>query len=207
MELHLDPQSEAMAGLLRLVEREHELRTHVGEVERGARAAGQERVDAREALTELECRAATEPVSAASRRKAEDRVTQAEQAATALWPARLRGAERAAREGRHAIQRHIAEHFNVIVSELEANGAAAAEEVDHAAEAFLAATARRAEAERALIGVVATVRSPMGPNDVSRATSDEAVRAVSSFIQRGGENAPVFRIPEPASALPESMPA
>jgi hypothetical protein len=40
----------------------------------------------------------------------------------------------------------------------------------------------------------------MEPNDVSRATSDEAVQAVSAFVQRGGENAPVLWIAEPVSA-------
>jgi hypothetical protein len=85
------------------------------------------------------------------------------------------------------------------VSELEENGAAAAEQIDHAAEAFLAATGRRAEAERNLISVVALTRN-MEPNDVSRATSDEAVQAVSAFVQRGGENAPVLWIAEPVSA-------
>jgi len=58
---------------------------------------------------------------------------------------------------------------------------------------------RRAEAERNLIATVALTRQ-MGPNDASRATSDEARQAVGKFVQRGGENAPVLRIPEPVSA-------
>jgi hypothetical protein len=200
MELHtLQPRGEAMTELLRLAGREQELRARVDEVGRAARAAGAELADAREALAELERRAATEQVSTQARRKAEERLARAEQEAAAPWPQRHQGAERAAQDGRHAIQRHVAEHFAEIVSELEENGAAAAEQVDHTAEAFLAATARRAEAERNLISVVALTRN-MGPNDVSRATSDEARQAVSAFVQRGGENAPVLRIAEPVSA-------
>jgi chromosome segregation ATPase len=200
MELHaLEPRGAATTELVRLAEREQELRAHVDEIGRAARAAGAELADAREALAELERRAATEQVSTQARRKAEDRLTRAEQEAAAPWPQRRDGAERAARDGRHEIQRHVAEHFAEIVSELEEIGAAAAEQVDHAAEAFLAATARRAEAERRLISVVALTRS-MGPNDVTRARSDEAVHAVSAFVQRGGEDAPVLRIVEPVSA-------
>lgn len=198
MELHtLEPRGPAMTELVRLAEREQELRANVDAIGRAARAAGAELADAREALAELERHAATDPVSPQARRKTEERLTRAGQEAAAPWPQRRQGAERAAQDGRHAIQRHIALHFGEIVAELEANGAAAAEQVDHAAEAFLAATARRAEAERNLIEVVAATRN-MGPNDVSRATSDEAMQALRTFVQRGGEDSPVLRIDPPA---------
>lgn len=200
VELHtLEPRGPAMIELVRLAEDEQRLRARVDEIGRAARDATAELAAAREALAELERRAATEQVTAQPWRKAEERLARAEQAASAPWPQRRAGAERAAQDGRQLIQRHIAEHFNAIVSELEENGAAAAEQVDHAAEAFLAATYRRAEADRNLTAVVALTRR-MTPNDVTRARSDEAVRAVSAFIERGGEVGPALRIEHEVSA-------
>jgi hypothetical protein len=92
----------------------------------------------------------------------------------------------------------VAEHLDELVGELEEDGRAAAEQVDHAAEAFLAATERRAEAERTLIQVVALARR-MNPNDVTRSRADEAAHAVSALMQRGGESGPALRVREPVS--------
>jgi hypothetical protein len=45
-------------------------------------------------------------------------------------------------DARLAVQRHVAEHLDVIKAELEANGAAAAEQVNATAESFMSAVAR-----------------------------------------------------------------
>jgi hypothetical protein len=71
------------------------------------------------------------------------------------------------------VQLHAATHLGELVAEREEDGRAAAEQVNAAGEAFLAAVQRRAETERALIEIVALTR-PMNPNDVSRSRSDEA---------------------------------
>lgn len=59
----LDPQTPAMVELVRLAEREVQLPAHVDAIGRATRAACAEVADAREALAELERRAAAEPVS------------------------------------------------------------------------------------------------------------------------------------------------
>jgi hypothetical protein len=135
-------------------------------------------------------------VTAAQRRKAEERLDQAEQAAGERWPERRAGAERAAADAHQAVQRHVAEHFDAIVGELEQTGRAAAEHVDATAQAFLDACDRRAEAERNLIETVALVRHPMKPNDVSRSRTEAATRAVGDLIESGGERAPELQIRE-----------
>jgi hypothetical protein len=190
-------RGEAMVELVRLAEREAEAQARIGEVGREARAAAQEMQDAREALIELERK--PDGVSMAQRRKVEARLALAEERAAKRWPERRAGAERAARDAHHALQRHAAEHRDELVAELEENGRDAAEAVDRAAEAFLRAVERRTEAERALIEVVALTRA-MSPNDVARSRADQARTAVAELLQRGGEAAPVLKIDLPVAA-------
>jgi hypothetical protein len=78
---------------------------------------------------------------------------------------------------------------------LEQAGRAAAEQVDHTAQAFLEAVGRCMQAERTLIEVVALTRN-MGPNDVTRSRTDAAQRGVQRLMEGGGERAPELRIPE-----------
>jgi DNA-directed RNA polymerase len=200
VQLALVPQAEATVELVRRAQEEERLRARVDEVGRRAREAQAELTAAKEALVELERQAAgAGEVTAAQRRKAEERLTKAEQAAAERWPERRAGAERAAQDGRRALQRHVSEHFAEIVEELEQAGRAAAEQVDHTAQAFLEAVDRRMQAERTLIEVVALTRN-MGPNDVARTRTDLARGEVGRLIESGGEQAPELRIAEPVSA-------
>jgi hypothetical protein len=182
-----------MRELVTLLAEEDRRRAHVDEVGRAARQATADLADAREALADVERRIAAGEAGAQARTKAERRLATAEQGVGVRWPERRQGAERAARDARQAVQVHISRNFDELISELEEAGAAAAEQVDYTAQSFLAAAAQRAAAERNLIEITALVR-PMGPNDVARAASDEAVYAVSRFVERGGEVAPALRI-------------
>lgn len=183
------PVGEAMRELLELAQAEEQARSRVDDVERQARSATANAAEAREALIQLE---AAGP-SPQQRKQAEARLAKAEEAAGQPWRERIDGAQRAARDARHTLVRHAAEHLDDLVAEIEESGRAAAEQVDHAAEAFVAAIDRRMAVERDLIQIVALTRT-MGPNDVSRARSDDARQAVRRFIAQGGEDAPTLRI-------------
>jgi hypothetical protein len=186
-----------MKELVELVQGEDEARARVDEINRQARAATQEVADAREALIQLERQAGG--ITMAQRRKAEARLSLAEEAAAAPWRERRAGAEHAARDAHHAVQLHAAQHLNELVAELEEDGRAAAEQVDHAAQAFLDAVQRRAEVDRALTETVALTRA-MRPGDIARGRSEEATRAVTALLQRGGEAPPAVRIELPVAA-------
>ena len=80
-----------------------------------------------------------------------------------------------------------------LVAELEEDGRAAAEQVNRAAEAFLARVQRRAEVDQALTEIVALTRR-MRPGDITRARSDQAAQEVDALLQQGGEAAPALRI-------------
>jgi hypothetical protein len=195
----LAPRGEAMTELVRLTQLEQKARARVDEIGREARAAAQEVQDAREALVQLERRAGGGDVTAAQRVKAEKRLTLAEDRAEERWRERRAGAERAAMDARHAIQLHAAKHRDELVAELEQDGRAAAEQVNHAGQAFLDAVQRRAEVDRALTQTVALTRS-MRPGDIARARSEEAAHAVAELLQRGGEVPPAVRIDLPVAA-------
>jgi hypothetical protein len=184
-----------MVELVRLAGQEETLRARIDEVSRAARAASAELAAAKEALVELEREAAAGKVTATARKESEQRLDRAEQAAGQRWAERSAGAERAAQDARAAIQVHIAANFDAIVDELEENGRAGAQQVDHTAQGFLDACGRRAEAEQNLISITALVRA-MGPNDVTRTRTDAARQAVAEFVQRGGEQPPELRIAE-----------
>jgi hypothetical protein len=190
----LSPQArgEAMVELARLAHAEQEMRGRVDQTAAAARRAQAELAEAREALVAIERSAGAEGPSASERAAAEKRLARAEQEARAPWRERVQGAERAAQDAHRLVQLHAAENLGELVAELEEDGEAAAAEVDQAAQAFLAAVARRAEAERALIATVALTRR-MNPNDVSRSRADEARRAVEALLAAGGETAPELR--------------
>jgi len=95
----LQPKSNAMAELIRLSEHEEQLRARIDDVDRAARAATAELAAAREALVELERQAGTGKVSPQARRKAEERLDRAEQAAGERWAERRTGAVRAGKDG------------------------------------------------------------------------------------------------------------
>jgi hypothetical protein len=192
-------QGEAMQELARLAEAETKLRARIDEISRQARAANEELVAARESLVELERQAGTGKVSAQARKEAEQRLDKAEQAAAERWAERRAGAERAATDGRHAIQRHVAENFDEIMDELEEIGAAAAEGVNRAAESFLDACTTRIQAEQNLTAVAALARQ-MRPGDVVFPKSDAARLAVAAMLQAGGEVGPALREREPVPA-------
>jgi hypothetical protein len=197
MRIAVEPRGEAMVKLVRLGQAEEELRARVGQVDVDARRAGAELVAAREALVELERRAGADGPTAQQRKQAEARLTKAEEAAAAPWTQRHQGAEAAARDGRHALQRHAALHLDELVAEIEENGRAVAEQVDHAAEALLAAIDWRAQVEATLTQVVALTRL-MSPGDISRTSTDEVRIAVQGFLGAGGEVGPTVRVTVPA---------
>jgi hypothetical protein len=199
MVLIAQPRSDAMVELVRLAQTETELRARVEQVSAAARLAAAELTEAREALVQLERSAGADGPTAQQRAAAEKRLARAEEAVKAPWPERAAGAEHAARDAHQAVRLHAAEYLDELVHELEQDGHAAAEQVDHTAEAFLAATRRRAEAEHALISLVALTRR-MSPGDVNRSRADEAARTVQALIDGGGETAPVLRARQPVPA-------
>jgi hypothetical protein len=198
--LTLAPVGEAMTTLLALAEAEDNARERIDHVDTEQRQAAIELAEAREALEALVQLEAGTP-TAQERKQAEMRLTRAEQKAAERWPERRQGAERAARDARHTLQRYAAEHEAELVAEAEERGRDAAGQVDHTGEAFMAACGRRDQAERDLTAIVALIR-PMSPGDISRARSDEARQAVQRFLAQGGEDAPTLRVP-----VAESVPA
>jgi hypothetical protein len=198
MRLAVEPHGAAMFEFVRLGEVEEELLARVDRVGAEARLAAAELAAVREELTELERKAGAGGPSAQQRAAVEKRLVRAEEAARQPWAERRAGAERAARDGRQAIQRHAAKHLDELVAEIEEAGVAAAEQVDYAAEAFVAAVERRAQVDRILTEVVALTR-PMSPGDITRSGADEAVAAVRTLLERGGEVPPALRITVPMS--------
>jgi hypothetical protein len=189
VKLQLVPAGEEMATLAALGEAEDQARARIDDVDAQTRAAHTEVNEAREALVELEAGSPTP----SERKQAEARLAKAEQAAAERWPERRQGAERAAREARQALQLYAAEHLADLVAEVEEEGRAVAEQVDHAAEAFLAALDRRGEVERNLTQIVALTRS-MQPNDYNRSKADDARRSVQALLANGGEVGPALRV-------------
>jgi hypothetical protein len=192
-------ENQAMAELARLRDRARQAEERVDEVGRQARAVGAELVEAREALVVLEGRAGAGKVTVAERKKAEERLAQAEAPHAEPWSERRRGAERGAADAHAEVGRHAAAHLAEIVAEIEEDGRAAAGMVDAAAERFIDAVERRAEVERALTAAVALTR-PMRPGDVTWPRSDQAAAEVRALLERGGEAAPVLRVELPVEA-------
>ena len=193
-------RGEAMVALARLADQEAQLRARVDQVTTDARRAQEALAEAREHLVAIERAAGPDGPSAQERSTAEKRLAQAERAAAAPWRERFAGAERAAADAHHEVVLHAAEHFDALIDELEENGRAAAEQVDHAAEAFLAATARLTEAQQRLIEVVALTGRAMRPHDITQPKSDQARLAVQGFVETGGEEPPRFRVREQVTA-------
>jgi hypothetical protein len=189
VKLQLVPVGEAMATLAALGEAEDQARARVDDVSGEARQAIAERDQAREALIRLEASQANPQ----ERTKAEKHLAEAEEKAAKPWPERRQGAERAAREARQTLQLYAAEHLPELVAEVEEEGRAVAEQVDHAAEAFLEALKRRDEVDRNLSQIVALTRS-MQPNDTNRSKADDARRAIQALLANGGEVGPALRV-------------
>jgi chromosome segregation ATPase len=200
MELALEPRGDAMTELVRLSAAEQELRRRVEQVDNEARFANAELTAAREQLVELERKAGAGGPRAQQRRKVEQRLAEAEQAAAQPWRERIAGAEQAVRDARSAVRQHAAQHLDELVDELEQAGAEAAEFVDAAAESFVAAVERCEAVERDLIATVALTGRAMTPADVSRLRSGEAAQAVRQFLAQGGEHAATLRIARPVPA-------
>jgi hypothetical protein len=195
VKLAVQPVGEAMVELARLAQVEDDLQRKARQVGYDALAAQQELTAAKEALVQLERHAGAagpDGPTAKDRAAAEKRLADAQEAAGAPWVERRQGAEAAARDARHAVVRHAAEHLGELVAEVEEVGAAAAEQVNACGEAFLAAVARRREIETSLVEVVALTRTN-SPGDFNRPRSDAARLAVSQLLQQGGEVGPALR--------------
>jgi hypothetical protein len=187
------PRCEEAVELLRLLEHRQQLSSKVDELERRQRSTNETANEASVALAELECRALSgEKVSAQQRRQAEDALVRAREEVAQPWAERLAGARRAVQDADSAVRAYVAENLDVLVSELHEDAEAAAREVNGTAERFISATHERARVDRGLTALVALVRH-MRPGDVTRAQSDEAVREVTRFLERGGETAPTLR--------------
>jgi hypothetical protein len=195
MKLALAPVGDAMTTFLALGEAEDVARARIGDVDAQARRAAAELAESREALIQLEAGAPTVQERAA----AEKRLARAEQTAGERWPERHAGAERGALDARHALQRFAAEHLDELVNEVEEAGAAAAEQVNHAAGLFLRSLERRDQIERDLISIVALTRM-MKPGDTNRSNADDARRAVQTLLQNGGEVGPELVVRDLVSA-------
>jgi hypothetical protein len=183
-----------MAELVRLRERELKAQARIDEIVTEARAASAEHQQAQERLIEFE-RAGGR---AADRRKLEEALKAAEERTAEPWVERRRGAEQAARDAHAAVARHATEHLTELVTEIEQDAVAAAEQVNYAAEAFLRAVAARAAVESQLTGIVSLTRR-MHPGDVARARSDEAAHQVRALLEQGGEAPPLLRLPVAAA--------
>jgi hypothetical protein len=157
-----------------------------------------ELTEARAALVELERKAGAGGPTAQQRAAAEKRLSKAEAAAGEPWVERRQGAEAAALDGRHALQQFATENLDALVGEVEQAGADAAEQVNSAAEAFLAAVDRHTQVGRNLTDVVALTRS-MRLGDISHPRSDQARREIATLLQQGGEQPVVLQVQVPVA--------
>jgi hypothetical protein len=125
--------------------------------------------------------------SASSRHKVEEQLAAAKAKAAEPWAERVDGARRAIRDHDQKLRAYTASNFDEIVTDIEARGAEAAARLNEAATAMLAAAADWNQAASQLGATLARVRNP-DPFDVSRPSSEDAIRAVAALVAAGGED-------------------
>jgi hypothetical protein len=165
---------------------------------------GQQVAAAAEALVQAERAGAP----AAKRRTLEQQLAEARSAAEKPWPERIEGARRTVRDLDDERQAYVGQHLAELVAVLEEEGRAAADDLDAAAKAVVAAFGERQRVDQAISQLAAMVGRPR-PGDVARSHGDAVVREANALLDAGGEVPPRLlhdpREPRHAGSLAESM--
>jgi hypothetical protein len=185
-----DGRSQETVELAALRERAAKLEARVDEFEREQREAVQAAGVASQRLADVERRAGLgEKVSAATRRDAEHELMRARAAAAEPWAERIAGARAAARDARAAVQAFVGQNLEPLVAELEQDGERAAQAVDDAARALLAAYGERMAVEQQVWALISMVR-PSRPGDIERTRSESLVDEARRLLAGDGERPP-----------------
>jgi hypothetical protein len=189
------PDSPAWREIAGLIDRRIELAGGVDRLDLNQREATQARDAASLAVIDLERRAlGGEQVSSAQRKSAESELARARAHAAEPWAERRAGAQRAVADIDRSIGRFVIEHFDDLADGLRAQGKEAAQATDDAANALLAAYAKREEIANRMNALGSMVR-PTRPGDVTYSRAETLARAASALLDGGGEHAPDMRDP------------
>jgi hypothetical protein len=184
--------TDATAELTMLRERQAQARARADGLEQEWRAAAAGAQEASTALAEGE----RHGLSASKRHGLEERLTSAKARAAEAWPERVEGAKAAVRDADREVRAFVTTHLAELVTDLEAEGRLATEEVNAAAADLIAAQAKREQIASALGAMVTLVQAP-APGDVTYSAAEDAARAAAGLAAAGGEVAPALRRDRP----------
>jgi hypothetical protein len=178
---------DASTELAKMEEQRAHAAARLDAVEREARAAGQAAEEASLQLSEAERHGA----SASKRHQLEAELAKAQARRAEPWAERLKGAQHALRDIDSAIRQHVTENFAEAAAPIEQDGEVAAQQVNEALAALIAACDTRRLVESRLAGLAVKVTgATLQPGDVARPRTDEVARAARALLDAGGE-APV----------------
>jgi hypothetical protein len=203
------PETQELAALLAQQQRLAARVDEIGAEERAAVAAVHAASDA---LVTLERQAAAgAKVSPARRTEAEDRLLQARTAGAAPWGERRKAAQLVAADARQAVAAYVGEHLDPLLAELAERGERAAQEVNAAAEAVVAAYQERQAIESETFAMLGRLGHRVRPGDVARPRSEPVAAEARKLMEQGGEQAPTVLVrpgtPRHGQVTPEAVPA
>jgi hypothetical protein len=196
------------AELARLRAARADVEARLDQLDRDARDATAGLAAARDAVAQLERRAANgETVTDEERRQAEADLETAAARQREPWPERADGVRAAVRDADQAIQRYVAEHFDALLGVVHEQADQAAADVDTCARRLAEAIAERARVEQTVIAFASTVRTTQ-PGELQRSRTDQLSRELERLAMLGGELPPRLRVDPVAEASePEPEPA
>lgn len=178
-----------------MVDRRIELTAAVDRLDVEQRSSTVAAQAAANALADLERRAlGGEDVSATKRRTSEQELSRARARAAEPWAERAAGANAAVADVDQAIARLVTQRFDDLADGLRAQGDEAAQAVDDAAGALIAAYERR-EAIASRMNALSSMIRPTRPGDVSASRADALAREAGRLLDGGGERPPDMRDP------------
>lgn len=187
------PSTPASLGLNGLLDSRAAVAERLLAAEHASRFASDAQIQAAEALSELERRAAGgQDVSAAERTKAERALSGARARAGEPWPERIRGLRSAMRDSDASVASFIGQHWAELAAELEADALEAAERVDRAMEEIINAYGARERISAHGTALLAAVEVPR-PNAIPPSRVEGVIRAAEAVMMEGGETPPIAR--------------
>lgn len=188
------PRGEAAHALAALLATRAELEERLDALDREQRAATKRRDAASGALADLERKMILgSVVTDAQRTDAEDALARAKAENAAPWLERRAGVLAAIRDHDRELQTFVADHLDELLAEQAEDGEAAAEAVDRACQALVAAFRERQAVEQRVVGIAAMIRIPR-VEDVARTRAEAVVAEANRLLDAGGEAAPLLRV-------------
>jgi hypothetical protein len=192
LDLGRAPRSEVSTELAALLDQGHALRERVDDIDRQQREATERAATASAALAQLERRSLAGEDVGPERKKLEAELAKAKATAAEPWAERRAGGQQAVRDFEQEVTRFVGQHLGELAAELHEDAEAAAERVDNACHALIAAYHERMLIEGRVIGISAMVRAPQ-LGDVARTKAEAVVSEANALLQAGGEQAPLLR--------------